>query len=741
MRESPSTVDVPVGPPSPLLLPCFIQPHGALIALDSNGIVTHQSRNAPALLPGLGPLGHGLPYDLWDADGRLRHAIEQVLEGSADAQGDLPFAIELTLQDCTFDVSIHAFDQRVLMEFEQRAAGGGELAALNAISHRCMNRLKRLRNIDAILNEAVATLRQLTGFDRVTAYCFRHDDSSEVVAEVRSDALEGFAGSRFLSTDIPVQARALYILNTMRVIVDVEDRQVPIDAMATDTSHLDLSRSVLRSVSPVHLGYLKRLNVAACMTLSIVFDGRLWGVIACHHNTAHRLSYLQRMACDMLVQSVSSVILVAQEKAALMRRAQAAELRAQLVDVALHAVDVLEMFKPIGARLQQSMASDALLLMHRGRHTNEGLSQNGAVQLAGWLESQPDPVVALNELTCLPHDARSSLAPYCGLIAICFDRTRRGWLVLLRRAHGSTVTWNFFKKNDDAPDAPDAPVAQVEAGLQDKSLAVTRHAVKDLAVPWDEVDHSSAQMLADELGRACVLRNMEMEDAYVQLMGMLGHDLRDPLQTMSMVGRILSHDDPASLMGQRIATTTGRMQRLIAQVLDMSRLRSSNGLGITRVDCDMALMVRDWVDETRFAYPSVIIDADVPATLPVNVDGDRMAQVLSNLVSNARHHGVIGEPIRVELTSDGKELMLTVSNVAPPISAELIDTLFEPLKNTGARKTRNPSGLGLGLYIAREIAASHGGSLRYSHDGTHVVFTLRIAAAAARSPEAVRHSP
>lgn len=698
----------------------FIQPHGALIVLDAHGVMTHRSRNAVDLLPGLTPLDKCLPFHLWDTSGPLRSAVEQVLHDLAGAQGDLPFASRLTLQGRVFDVLVHAAGQLVLVEFELRPADGCEPPSASALAHHSMNRLKRLHSIDAILEEAVVTLRKLTGFDRVTAYCFRPDDSSEVVAEDRNDALEGFAGTRFMATDVPVQARPFYTLNTLRLVADIHDRQVPVDTIAPDVAATDLIRSVLRSVSPIHNEYLKRLGAAASMSLSIVVEGRLWGVIACHHATAHRVSYAVRMTCDVLMQFVSSVILVTQEKAAILRRSVAAGLRSRLVDVALHAGNVLESFKPICVELQHSMNSDALLLMHQGRLEQEGLTPATAVLLAGWLESQPDPLVVLNELSGLPFDVRTSLMPFCGLLAICFDRQRRGWMVLLRQQHVQTIAWNFPPDRIERSGPPNTLLTQTGP------VAIERQERQGLSTPWDDVDRSLAHGLADELGRAATLRNSEMEDAYVQLMGMLGHDLRDPLQTISMVGRVLSLDNPASPMGQRIATSTGRMQRLITQVLDMSRLRSGNGLGIARTDCDMATLVCNWVDEARFSYPSVTIELDSPATLPMHVDSDRVAQVISNLVSNARHHGVIGEPIRVALSTHGAVVRLTVSNVAPAFSEGLIDVLFDPLKRIGAQQLRNPGGLGLGLYIAREVAKSHGGTLRYSHDGTHVVFTMEI---------------
>jgi len=143
------------------LFSCFVQPHGILIVLDAQGVVTHQSRGATELLPGLGLPGQELPYDLWCTDSKLRNAVHQVLDGTAGGEGELPFAIELTLPGGTFDVLIHSFDERVLVEFERRADTGGDAAPFASLAHSSVNRLKQLRSVDALLGEAVVTLRKL----------------------------------------------------------------------------------------------------------------------------------------------------------------------------------------------------------------------------------------------------------------------------------------------------------------------------------------------------------------------------------------------------------------------------------------------------------------------------------------------------------------------------------------------------------------------------------------------------
>jgi chemotaxis family two-component system sensor kinase Cph1 len=718
-----ATVDLDNCDQEPIHIPGFIQPHGALIALDAHGVMTHRSFNAPELLDGLPPLGQPLPYALWSPDRSLQATIDRVLHDAAGDHDVASLAVELTLGGNLFDVVTHAFAGHVLVEFEHRAPDDGALAAFPLLAHRCMRRLKGLRTIEDILGETVTTVRELTGFDRVMAYRFMPDDSGKVVAEARTGSMQAFIGLRFPASDIPIQARRLYVLNTLRLIADVNDPQVALEAVPEQAAPLDLSHSLLRSISPIHVEYLKNIGVVASMSLSIVIEGRLWGLIACHHRKAHRVPYAVRMACDLVGEFVGTSVQAALEKVAGVRRTTAIALRLSLVEAVLHAEDVLHGMASMSDALKTLMASDGLVLMHHGKCLCDGVTMAAAEGLRGWLEdTQGNGEVALHELSSLPGTLRDALAPMAGLLAISVDPLHSGWIVLLRLQQSETITWS------GPPDKVERIGPLGSRLTPEGSLGAWQQVVRGLSVPWDASDRALGEELGDELRRASAIRNAEVEAARTQLLTMLGHDLRDPLHTMTMVGRVLTHGDPASGMGQRIATSAGRMRRLIMQVLDISRLRGGQSLDLHPTECNVALLVRSLVEEATFAYPGVAMQLEAPDTLTAQVDVDRVTQVFSNLVSNARHHGVVGEPIRVALTADDISVRLMVANVAPPIASEVIQLMSDPFRTAkpGPANARNPGGMGLGLYIASEVTRAHGGTLRYANDGTHVRFWMEI---------------
>jgi chemotaxis family two-component system sensor kinase Cph1 len=258
------------------------------------------------------------------------------------------------------------------------------------------------------------------------------------------------------------------------------------------------------------------------------------------------------------------------------------------------------------------------------------------------------------------------------------------------------------------------------------SFAEWRQVVEGTSVPWDAHGLEIARQLLDELGRATSARGAEMERARARLLAVLGHDLRDPLQTISMAARLIEHGDPGSRVSQRINSSTGRMDRMITQVLDMSRLHGGLGLGLRLVTCDVAALVRNILEDMAVAHPRFVIRATLPPALMVTADPDRLVQVASNLLSNARHHGSVGKPLSVRLASTEGAVEFAVSNHGAPIPESNARILFQPLKERSVGNERNPSGLGLGLYIASEIVKGHQGSLRYSHVDEQVTFTVRF---------------
>lgn len=208
--------------------------------------------------------------------------------------------------------------------------------------------------------------------------------------------------------------------------------------------------------------------------------------------------------------------------------------------------------------------------------------------------------------------------------------------------------------------------------------------------------------------------------------GMLGHDLRNPLSAIATGAELLlrvSSSDRQSRTAARIVSSAQRMSRMIDQLLDLTRIRLGAGLGVRRSSADLAQLVRQAVEEIEHASPESAISLDLTGDLTGAWDGERLLQVLSNLLGNAVHHGADG---RIVLRGDGTQpdaVTLDIGNTGA-IPADLLPRVFEPFRGD-AQKSAGTRGLGLGLYITREIVTAHGGDVSVEST-TELGTTVRV---------------
>ena len=212
-----------------------------------------------------------------------------------------------------------------------------------------------------------------------------------------------------------------------------------------------------------------------------------------------------------------------------------------------------------------------------------------------------------------------------------------------------------------------------------------------------------------------------------QFIAVLGHDLRNPLASVAAGTRLLQKtklEDKALSILEMMGKSVARMSALIDNVMDFARGRLGTGLTVMRTAEPLEPALRHVIDELRSAYPDRRIDAEFSQTLPVQADRARVAQLLSNLLGNALVHGADGEPVRVKGSTTATDFALSVSNKGPAIPPDTMQRLFQPFARGDVRP--HQQGLGLGLYIANEIARAHGGTIDVTLTEEETCFTFRM---------------
>lgn len=288
----------------PIHAPGAVQPHGALFVVDADGVVRSASANVAALLA-------------VDAAAALGRPLVDVLgSGWADALAeaeDGAIAIVSTERgtfECIAAPLATDTGSATLFEVEPDLGAG---VADDGRLFASLDAFHGATSIDGLVADAVATVAQLTGFDRVMCYRFDDDWNGEVVAEEVAAGVDPFAGLRFPASDIPAQARAQYARTPLRLIPDADATPSPLLSEDESWAGLDISDATLRAVSPIHLQYLRNMGVRSSMSVSLTVDGRLWGIIACHHlSGVVRPSHRVRQAVRLVARTTSAVLSVLQ---------------------------------------------------------------------------------------------------------------------------------------------------------------------------------------------------------------------------------------------------------------------------------------------------------------------------------------------------------------------------------------------------------------------------------------------
>ncbi len=288
-------------------VPGAVQQHGFLLVTDGDfGAVLIASENTERFL-GL-PIRLILGTRLETLLGReLLSALLAVRHTPvAEHDGLVTFLGSFRLNTEYFSVTTHCSGRDRVLEFElQDRLVGAEM--MNSVITNFVGTLSRLKTQEELCGALVKQISDLTGFDRVLLYSFDEEGHGTVHSEVNTGSLPSYLGLRFPASDIPKQARDLYVLNTVRIIPDASYTASPLLGLpGQDARGLDLSLSSLRSVSPTHLEYMRNMGTMSSMSVSLVTEGRLWGLISGHHAEPRLVPYLVRSACDMLTKMAST---------------------------------------------------------------------------------------------------------------------------------------------------------------------------------------------------------------------------------------------------------------------------------------------------------------------------------------------------------------------------------------------------------------------------------------------------
>jgi light-regulated signal transduction histidine kinase (bacteriophytochrome) len=705
----------------PIRTPGSIQPHGFLLAL-AGGLVVQASDNLE-MHAGVAPAA-ALGQPLARALGPAAAAQLDAELAAMDLRARPGYAGTVTLPNGrSFDALAHAYDGLTIIECEQVQRGGhADFRHLYSLVGDFLGKLNDADSVAQMSQLAADEIRRLTGFDRVLVYSFDGEDHGQVVAEALGAHLPSYAGQRFPASDIPRQARELYALNRIRLIRDADytpAKLVPAANPLTGQPN-DLSFAALRSVSPVHLQYMRNMGTHASMSISLMVKGRLWGLVSCHNAAPCHIPFDKRTACEQLGQILALRIETREDAEDLQFRL---EVRRQMVAMVAHltqGTDFIDNMSSVFPQLLQFARAGGVAILVDERIACHGLAP-GADEiraLVAWLDvHDQNDVFHTDRLPQLYAPAAAFQDSASGLLAMPISRIHKHYLLWFRPELVRTIDW---AGNPHAKDQA-GPAQQLSPRT---SFATYRETIHGTSAPWHTGEIEMAlefrtallgialeraeQMaeLAEELGRA----NKELEAFSYSV----SHDLRAPLRHIVGFSDLLleaaGSEDAAKRT--RFLTNIKESARLAGKLVDDLLSFSQMGRAALRpIRVNMNELVHNCIEKMQPDLRGRTIDWRVGELPTIQADPAFLQLAVYNLLSNAAKFTGQRESATISIASEqnDNDYVFHVADNGVGFNMEYVHKLFGVFQRL--HRMEDFHGTGIGLANVRRIVERHGGTV------------------------------
>lgn len=389
----------------PIHIPGSIQPYGVLIAFCPNTfVVTNVSDNIREVL-GVEPSTIlERPLSTFFTPESVS-TLQSIIQNNTFEKNNL-VQLSAVVNEKNFhsECVVHQSDNIVIVEMQELAEESGEQEKIFSTVNFILSGIGQSDSVEEYCHAVVQGIRDATGYDRVMIYKFHSNWDGEVIAESCDEKLEKFYGLRYPASDIPAQARELYLKNKLRVIYDVHySASHIIPKHNTKTSQpLNLSKSLLRSVSPMHINYLINMGVRATMTISLLSEGKLWGLISCHHSQPKPFSFAMRAAYEIIGNMVGLQITIKEHANSTMRKAELAKKMLEIIDFLRTTPDIIASFQEEQELLYKALNASGMAVLIQGKIFTGGTTPDipQIFHLASWVTKiSPFEIFATDSLS------------------------------------------------------------------------------------------------------------------------------------------------------------------------------------------------------------------------------------------------------------------------------------------------------------------------------------------------------
>lgn len=710
----------------PIHIPGKIQPHGFLIGLTKDWKIDFCTDNISQFIDVLYTQVLGKKFETVFGL-KVQEQISEYI--NVDKIQDA-FPLEINLLGKLFQISIHkSFDIYVLEaepQFDKEKLADVYTQTIQFVTQ--MNNTKSLKDLCALVAQGT---REITGYDRVMIYRFDEQYNGEVFAENCREDLEPFLELHYPHTDIPVQARELYIKNQLRLIVDIDYVPVPIFTIDDqENKNLDLSLSILRSTSPIHVEYLKNMGVGATLTISLIHHDRLWGLIACHHYSKKNISPEIRLAAKLQGQFITSQIDIRQSNDEYVSARKAAEALEYLTALELPLVEhSLETIVNAPQLLTICNASGVSIVFRDTIYKSGVVPSDEQIRtLISNLDSEKNnQVFATNKIVDHFPDLEKC-SNFAGIVYHSLGSSDH--IIWYRPETVSEINWGGD---------PEKSIIKDSTGLHPRnSFNIWKQIVKDQSSNWKQYEINTASQYAHALHNNLIMIMLsEEEEKYRNQSEVLKetnleleninwistHDLQEPLRKIQMITSKMMSDlqgtsnDTITNSLQRVSKSASRMRELLEDILKYTRIKNTRE---TLEKTDLNLILEATLDEMKEAIIENNAVIEYEKLPEVEAIGFLMRQLFSNIIQNSLKYASPDRNPVIKITASQEPVIIKdlfhvychwirFSDNGIGFEQQYASSIFKVFTRLHNQQEYNGSGVGLAL--CKKIMQTMGGNI------------------------------
>ncbi|WP_026915755.1 ATP-binding protein [Christiangramia portivictoriae] len=713
----PVEVDLSSCEKEPIHIIGTTQSHGLLIASNvKTGQITQVGENAGAII--------GV-----DSEDLLKLNISEVLSSEVlqkineSLQKDERLEVtETSLNGQNFIIIPHISGDSLVLDIEPVHQKKDTFNFQNELSS-LLNTLAASKDAQQLCQDAADLTREIFEYDRVMVYKFDDEWNGKVIAEAKKEDLETFLGLQYPASDIPKQARQLFFKNKVRIISDVNYAPVKITPMLDPSGDpLDISKSKLRGVSPIHIEYLQNMGVGSSLTAALISNGKLWGLLACHHSEAKFINYYQRQTCEFLIQIFSNELSLKSSNKYIQKLEEIEEVANSLMDQVIRQDSIKKGLSQSETNITSLMNASGAAIVLDGKIKLVGdapTKKEVKSLIKKFLSKKTDKVFQTKNLLKFYPEAKAFTRNGSGILSTRLGNDHKNYIIWFRPEVIQQVSWGGDPNNKAQYDA------EKERLTPRKSFEKWTEELSGVSKVWEDYEINGAKKLSENISyiildnqkRSIDNLNEKLVAAHRELelfsQG-LSHDLKAPLRGVDGYAHILKEDHFTNLDKEgrmavdTILSSVQEMQDLIDNILSFAGVSNKDiNKQVVSTDTMVKDIIRSFNIKSNYSNTSVSIDESLPKMM-----GDKrmLSQVWSNLIANAlKYSERASQPsIEISYTLQGNKTVYCIKDNGIGFDPKYSEDIFNLFSR---RSGDNYQGTGIGLAIVKKIIEKHNGEI------------------------------